>query len=46
MLAIECEVLGRDSDDAIRSIKLLAQLHESREDWTSARKAWTEVLAV
>jgi tetratricopeptide (TPR) repeat protein len=46
MLAIECEVLGRTSDDAVRSIKLLAQLNADREDWTAARKAWTEVLAM
>jgi tetratricopeptide (TPR) repeat protein len=46
MLTIECEVLGKTSDDAIRSVKLLAQLHEDREDWVAARKAWTEVLAM
>ena len=46
MLAIECEVLGKTSDDAIKSMKLLAEWNEDREDWTAARKAWSEVLAV
>ena len=46
MLAIEREVLGKTSDDAIRSVKLLAQLHEESEDWAAARQAWTEVLTV
>ena len=46
VLAIECEILGRTSDDAIRTIKFLAKLHEEREDWPAARRAWTQVLAV
>jgi len=46
MLAIDREVLGKTSDDAIRTTKLLAMLNEVREDWSGARKACTEVLAM
>ena len=44
MLAIEREVLGETSEDAIGSLELLARLHQDREDWAAARKARTEVL--
>jgi tetratricopeptide (TPR) repeat protein len=44
MLAIECEVLDQTSEDAILSLKMLAELNEAREDWTAARKAFTELL--
>src|SRR6516165_5835050 len=39
MLAIEREVLGPGSDDAIGSLELLAGLHLAREDWSAARSA-------
>jgi tetratricopeptide (TPR) repeat protein len=44
MLAIEREVLGNTSEDAIGSLELLAVLHQDREDWAAARKARKEVL--
>ncbi len=44
MLAIEREVLGEASEDAIGSLELLARLHQDREDWAAARKAREEVL--
>ena len=44
MLAIEREVLGETSEDAIGSLEVLAQLHQDREDWAAARKARMEVL--
>jgi tetratricopeptide (TPR) repeat protein/CHAT domain-containing protein len=44
MLAIEREVLGGASEDAIGSLELLARLHQDREDWAAARKAREEVL--
>jgi hypothetical protein len=37
MLAIEREVLGEASEDAIGSLELLARLHQDREDWAAAR---------
>jgi CHAT domain-containing protein/tetratricopeptide (TPR) repeat protein len=46
MLAIERDVLGKTSDAAVRSMKLLALWNEDREDWTAARKARSDVLAV
>ena len=44
MLAIERQVLGQTSEDAIGSLKLLARLHQDREDWAAAREACQEVL--
>ena len=44
MLAIEREVLGATSEDAIGSLELLAHLHQDREDWAAARKVRKEVL--
>jgi hypothetical protein len=38
VLAIEREMLGETSEDAIGSLDLLAQLHQDREDWAAARK--------
>ena len=42
MLAIERDVLGPDSDDALGSLDLLSQLHLDREDWAAARSARRE----
>ncbi len=44
MLALEREVLGETSEDAIGSLELLARLHQDREDWAAARKVRREVL--
>jgi CHAT domain-containing protein/Tfp pilus assembly protein PilF len=44
MLAIEREVLGAESEDAIGSLELVADLHEQREDWSAARTTRTKVL--
>jgi CHAT domain-containing protein/Tfp pilus assembly protein PilF len=44
VLAIERDVLGETSEDAIGSLELLARLHQDREDWEAARKACKEVL--
>src|SRR5215470_15370600 len=44
MLQIERDVLGPDSDDALGSLELLAQLHLAREDWAAARAARRETL--
>jgi Tetratricopeptide repeat len=44
MLAIEREVLGETSEDAIGSLEVLARLHRDREDWAAAKKAGSEVL--
>ena len=44
MLAIEHEVLGETSEDAIGSLEVLARLHQDREDWAEAKKARSEVL--
>jgi tetratricopeptide (TPR) repeat protein len=44
MRTIEREVLGETSEDAIGSLEILAKLHQDREDWAEAKKAWSEVL--
>ena len=44
MRTIESEVLGETSEDAIGSLEILAKLHQDREDWAEAKKAWSEVL--
>jgi CHAT domain-containing protein/Tfp pilus assembly protein PilF len=44
MLALEREVLGETSEDAIGSLELLARLHQDREDWAAARKVRKEAL--
>ena len=46
MLAIEREVLGEASEDAIGSLELLAGLHEDRDDWSAATTARARVLAL
>jgi len=43
-LAIEREVLGPASEDAIRSLNRLARLHGRRGDWAAAAKARRELL--
>ena len=44
VLAIEREVLGETSEDAIGSLEFLAKLHRDRKDWAEAKKACSEVL--
>jgi CHAT domain-containing protein/tetratricopeptide (TPR) repeat protein len=46
MLAIEREVLGETSENAIGSLKLLAQIYLDREDWVAAKRDRTQVLAL
>src|SRR5438552_12477980 len=43
-LAIERAVLGPAHKNVAASLRWIAQLHERREDWPAARKAWQEVL--
>ncbi|HEV3262883.1 MAG TPA: tetratricopeptide repeat protein, partial [Gemmataceae bacterium] len=45
-LAIEREVLGDRHEQVVRSLQRLAGLHEFREDFTAARKARGQVLAI
>ena len=45
MLAIEREVLGSDSDDAVSSLSYLASIQQARGDFADARKLFEEVLA-
>jgi CHAT domain-containing protein/Tfp pilus assembly protein PilF len=44
MRAIERELLGETSEDAMGSLELLARLHQDRDDWAAAREARREVL--
>jgi tetratricopeptide (TPR) repeat protein len=46
VLAIERDVLGETSDAAIKTMRRLAQWNEDREDWASARKGRSDVLAI
>ncbi len=46
ILTIERSVLGELHDDVVASLQVMARLHELRDDWTAARKALTEVLAI
>jgi len=45
-LAIEREVFGNRHEEVARSLEVLAQLHELREDWVSGRKARQEVVSI
>ncbi len=45
-LAIEREVLGELHEDVVDSLESLDWFQEAREDWTAARKALAEVLAI
>ena len=44
MLAIEREVLGNASDDALGSLELIASIQEQRDDWPAAIAARRNVL--
>ena len=46
MLALDREVLGEAHADVARSLELLAELHEERDNWTAALAARREVLAL
>jgi CHAT domain-containing protein/Tfp pilus assembly protein PilF len=46
MLVIEREVFGNVHKDVVGSLKLLAQMHEEREDFLAAGKRLEEVLAI
>ena len=46
MLALEREWLGKDHLDAARSLELLAELHEERQDFGGAVRALQEATAV
>ena len=46
VLAIEREVLGKSSDDAIETLKRIADLHRRNKDWPAAIEALREVLAL
>ncbi len=45
-LAVTRELRGELHEDVVDSLKLLAKLHEDREDWASARNALTDMLAI
>jgi CHAT domain-containing protein len=46
LLAIDRKVHGDLSNYVVRSLGLLAIVHESREDWAAARRALQDVLAI
>jgi len=46
VLAIERRVMGELHEDVVASLELLTRLEEARGDWSAARKALTEVLAI
>ena len=46
MLAIEREVLGNENEDVLGSLEQIGQMHDAREDFTAARKAREEMLAI
>ncbi|MGP0068103.1 MAG: CHAT domain-containing tetratricopeptide repeat protein [Isosphaeraceae bacterium] len=46
VLAIEREVLGETSDDAISTINWIADLHQEASEWADALKALSEVEAI
>ncbi len=44
MVAIERELFGKDSDEVIRSTKLVALWNEQSEDWPALKQARSDVL--